>query len=354
MNYFIKNVPFVVLLVLFGCHKNANQNEPLHCVEVIKPQMVANQAKLTYSGKVKENKQINVAFKVGGPIDKIHAQVGDRVRKGQLLAEIESSDYQLGVMNYEAQYEQLKNEVERITVLYEKKSVSQNDYEKAIAGLKQLEVAVQVNRNKLNYTKLYSPADGVIVAVNYHASELVDAGMAVFSLIEDNNLQVIFDIPASVYAHRADFAQFECYTTFDSQNPIAMQLVTVVPKADDNQLYRVYLRFKNATNRSITPGMNVEVNILMNQPDEQKNVSVPLRAICQRDEETFVWVVNADSTLRKQPVGIANIDMHGNACISEGLDGTESVVQVGAATLQDGERVRILQEKSATNIGNQL
>ena len=100
--------------------------------------------------------------------------------------------------------------------------------------------------------------------------------------------------------------------------------------------------------------MNVEVNILMNQPDEQKSVSVPLRAICQRDEEVFVWVVNADSTLRKQPVAIANIDMHGNACISEGLDGTESVVQVGAATLQDGERVRILQEKSATNIGNQL
>ncbi len=344
------------VLMMAGCqNKNAEQKEHLRCVEVIKPQPLSGESVLTYSGKVKETKQVNVAFKTGGPIDKIHVRVGDHVKKGQLLAEIESSDYMLGVKNYEAQYKQLKSEVERIKVLYERKSVSQNDYEKAVTGLKQLEVALQSSHNKVKYCKLYAPSDGVILAVNYNPSELVDAGMAVFSLLEDTELQVIFDIPASVYQDQEQFERFYCLAAFEPEKRVPMTLATITPKADGNNLYRVYLDFKGNADKRFTPGTSVQVEIYSKPSDNgQHYVSVPLRTICQREAEPFVWGINPDSTLRKQVVTIASLESQGNARISSGLDGTETLVRAGASTLQEGEKVRILDSNSQTNIGNQL
>ena len=65
----------------------------------------------------------------------------------------------------------MTDEVARASRLYEKKSMSANDFEKASAGLRQLGVQLQVNKNKLAYTKLYAPADGYVSAVNFSPAE---------------------------------------------------------------------------------------------------------------------------------------------------------------------------------------
>lgn len=344
------------VLVMVGCQgKKTEQQKPLRCVEVIKPQPISDEVALTYSGKVKENKQVNVAFKTGGAISKVHVRVGDRVRQGQLLAEIDASDYQLGVRNYEAQYNQLKNEVERLKVLREKNSISENDYEKAVTGLQQVEVALQGSRNKVAYTQLYAPASGVILAVNYHAAEMVDAGMAVFSLLEDAGMQVVFDMPVSLYGESKHFEQISCSAAGIPDTLFPMSLAAVTPKADNNQLCRVYLDFRTKPDSRLTPGMNVQVKLSRHEvADSTGHVTVPLRTVCQREAEPFVWVVNPDSTLRKQKVVLDGLDTQGNTRISSGLDGTETLVRAGASTLQDGEKVRILNSGSQTNIGNQL
>ena len=331
-------------MLLIACgNKSAKQAERLRCVEVVQPETVSDEVVTTYSGRVKETNLVNVAFKTAGPIDKIHVRVGDHVKQGQLLAEIEESDYLLGVQNYEAQYRQLQSEVERIKVLYERKSVSQNDYEKAQTGLKQLEVALKASRNQVQYCKLYAPSDGVIVAVNYNPSELVDAGMTVFSLLEDTERQVIFDLPASVYHDRQTLDRCFCRASFAPGERVPMRLATITPKADNNQLFRAYMDFQGKADERFTPGMSVQVEVCRKASQaEQGSVTVPLRAVCQREDVPFVWILQADSTLRKQEVNIASLDAQGKAHIRTGLDGSETIVRAGAATLQEGEKVKVI------------
>lgn len=331
-------------VLLSGCSGDSSRSTArLRCVETIQPEALSDQPSLHFTGKVKETKQVNIAFKIGGAIEKVYARIGDHVQAGQLLAELDDSDYRIGLQTSEAQYAQMKSEVERLQVLYERKSISENDYEKALVGLKQMEAMLQGNTHKVNYCKLYAPTDGVIIEVNYHPAELVDAGMAVFSLLEDAELQVVFDLPAAMYSRQASFDCFYCRPSFAPEERFPMALAAITPKADNNQLYRVYLNFKGKSDARFTPGMNVLVDVCTRpQAEERGMMIVPLRTVCQREEIPFVWVINPDSTLRKQPVVLSGIDAEGNARISSGLDGTETLVRAGAATLQEGEKVRVL------------
>lgn len=338
-----------------ACHRTADQQAHLRCVEVITPTPFSGEEVLTFPGKIKETKQVNVAFKTGGAIDSVFVQVGDYVRKGQLLACLDDADYLLGVRNDEALYNHMKDEVERLQVLYEHKSISKNDYEKALVGMTQLEVALQASRNKVNYCKLYAPSDGVIMAVNYHPAELVDAGMAVFSLLEDTELQVIFDIPVQVYQKRASFGRMYSRASFEPEKQVEMTLSAITPKADNNQLYRVYLNFKDNADKRFTPGTSVQVDICSQaDPLRAYELSVPIRTVCMRQDKPFVWVLDPDSTIHSQEVVIAGVDAQGNARISRGLDGSETLVRAGAATLQAGEKVRVIDTRSQSNIGDQL
>ena len=156
----------LLICILCSCGKTQKSSLPVHSVEVTCPSPSCKTVTKSYSGIVREAHEISLGFKTAGQIKYIHVKEGDRVRKGELLAELDDADYKLGVDALQIQYDQLKDEVARTGKLFEQKSVSANDYEKATAGLKQLGIQLQVNKNKLEYTKLYSPTDGYIQTVN--------------------------------------------------------------------------------------------------------------------------------------------------------------------------------------------
>ena len=78
---------------------------------------------MTYPGRVKAAADVDLAFRVAGPIIRIPVQVGSFVRKGEVIAEIDPRDYELQYKATEAEYKQIKSEAERVIELYNRKSV---------------------------------------------------------------------------------------------------------------------------------------------------------------------------------------------------------------------------------------
>lgn len=344
-------------IVLVSCHSgNGGGNDVLRCVEVVAATEQVGQGTKNYPGRVQESDQINVAFKMGGQIEKIYVRVGQRVSKGQLLAQVESSDYELELRNYEIQYQQLKDEVDRLKTLFEKRSVSKNDYEKAQAGLEQLEIAVEGYRRKVEYTKLYAPASGVITEVYYSPAELVDAGMAVFSLLAEREMKVQFDISAADYLQRANFSEFGCHPSFAPDTLFPMRLESITPKADNSQLYRTTLTFAHGADKRLTPGMTVSVEIKVESDNQEKTkgICLPVSCVRQDGEDNIVWVVDANGILHRRKVSLGEVTGQGSVNILSGLDGNERVVRAAALSLKEGEQVRVLPEPSVTNVGNLL
>lgn len=341
--------------VLCGCDGAAEKSSaPIHTVVLTTPVPEGGQTVKTLYGVVREAAEVNVGFKTPGQISRIYVKEGDRVRKGQLVAQLDDADYKLGVEAAQIQFDQLSRETERLKRLRESKSLSGNDYDKALAGLRQVEVQLQTNRNKLDYTRLYAPTEGVVQTVNFEPSEMVDAGTPVVVLMESGRLEVEADMPQDIYMRLGNMTKMRCRTTLASDRPMPMRLAWVVPKADGSQLYKVRLAFEGKADSRLTAGMNVEVDMQLSDSTNQRHYVLPLHALFQEKGRTFVWTVDQDSVVHRMPVNVVRLEGKEQAVVEAGFKADECIVRAGVNVLREGEKVRILAAPSVTNVGGLL
>lgn len=341
----------MALLATACGHDKQENGAVVHNVYVVTPDDDARGTSRVFAGVVEENSEISLGFKTAGELAHINVKEGQHVAKGQLMASLDDSDYQLGVEALQIQYDQLKDEVERAGRLFEKKSMSANDYEKALAGLRQLGVQLQVNKNKLAYTRLYAPCPGVVESVNFSAGEMVDAGTAVFTVLDVSRKAVVVDIPASVYLRRDDICGATC-TISHSAASHPMEVLSIVPKADSNQLYRMKLGFSGAA-PEVTPGMNVEVTLEF-RAEGDGSLRIPQSALMRKDGKDFVWILNPDSTVTMRRVEINPSGARAEVEVVSGLEPDTKVVRAGVRMLHEGEKVRVIGQPSETNYGGML
>lgn len=349
-------IPIVIAACgLCACGQSPHENSTVRSVVLTEPAQIESSHVLTHAGIVREAHAISLGFKTAGQIERIHVREGDYVRQGTLLAELDDADYRLGVEALQIQYDQLKDEVERTKQLFDQKSVSANDYEKAAAGLRQLGVQLQVNRNKLDYTKLYAPTDGYVQQVNFSPAEMVDAGTALLTLLDVSHMEIVADIPADEYRQRDRFTRFYCKVA-GIEEEFPLKLSGCTPKADGNQLYQLCLIFTGQPDKRLTAGMNAEIGIVVADGKRTSGFAVPLCAVFRDNDrnESCVWVFEQDSTVSKRPVVLDGTDAEGRAVVVEGLMGKEYIVRAGVHVLQEGERVRVIEKPTETNIGGVL
>ena len=340
----------IAACVLGACSGGRQEKMLVRSVYTVVPMESGTETTKQYTGRVEEAHHINLGFKTAGQLTRILVEEGDYVHEGELLAELDTVDYRLAVDALQIQYEQLKDEVARTKQLFEERSVSANDYEKATAGLQQLAIQLQANQNKLAYTKLYAPADGYIEAVNFSPAEMVDAGRAVFELLDVSHMEVTADIPASLYLQRDRFTGFECTSAYAGKHPL--RLLGITPKADGSQLYRMRLGFDGQTDARLTAGMNVEIAVHL-ADSAREGMTLPLSTLCRQGENTYVWVVNADTTVSKRQVTLLHTDAEERAVVS-GVRENEQVVRAGVNYLREGDKVRVIAAPSQTNVGGLL
>lgn len=354
MKSVLKTVLFVTFGLLLGSCGRSTKEVPQHSVFLTQPQKLNEQVIKTYPGMVKANHEISLGFKTAGQLEHFYVKEGDYVSKGQLLAVLDDADYKLGVEALQVQYNQVKGEVERTTKLFEQKSVSANDYEKATAGLKQLEVQLQVNKNKLAYTKLYAPCDGYIQSVNFSPAEMVDAGTPVFAMLDISSMEVIVDIPVSEYQQRKNFVRYGCRVP-GIEGECDMKLLSLTPKADGNQLYQLRTTFVKRPDKNLTSGMNVTIDLTVLDTTYSNGYSLPLSAIFEDpDGQACVWIYGQDSTLSKRTIVCDGFDNQGRAVVIKGLRGDEQIVRAGVTMVREGEKVNVIEAMSTTNVGGLL
>lgn len=346
----MRNYGIVLLcavVMLSACGEESPKKGPLHSVMTATPLCAGGETERNLSGVVRENSETSLGFKTGGQIAEIHVREGDRVKKGQLLAVLDDEDYRLGMEATRLQYEQMKDEVARMKTLFEGKSISANDYEKALSGLNQLDVQLQLNRNKLDYTRLYAPADAIVKDVNFEYREMVDAGTAVFTMLDVNTLEVEASIPYDLYRKRDRFSDIHCLSG-DGRYP--MRVKSVVPKADNSQLFTA----KFSVEGSLTAGQAVDIVIKIPGETGDGVYAVPPHAVFHDSGKAYVWVVGSDSCVTRREVAVVGTDDNGNVLVPSGLDGRETIVRAGTDALTEKEKVKIIGEDSESNVGGLL
>lgn len=343
------------LFLLSSCVGRKTQTKGEQIIKVEQVSSYQQDATLTLPGKIKAGDNVNLSFRVGGTLEEIAVSKGQFVKKGDLLVQMNPRDYEIQFAATQAEYTQIKNEVERVIELYEKESVSKSDYEKAVYGLKQLESKYNAHKNSVEDTRLIAPYDGYVKDIMNSANETVGAGMPVISLINSSLIEVAIHIPASDFVRRNEFEHFEAIIDVYPGIKFPLSLINISRSANLNGLYEVRLQLIAEEGIELPAvGMTTMVTVDLKECDKLL-YSVPTTAIKTVNGKTYVWIYNSgESVVNLRNVDVIEITRGGLAIIDKGVKEGESIVVAGVNSLAERQSVKLLPKKSKTNIGGML
>lgn len=320
-------------------------------------------ASVCFPGKVKASTDANLSFRVAGIVNRVYVDQGSTVRAGQLVAELDSTDYRLQLDATEAEYAQIKAQAYRVIALYQEDGTTPANYDQAVYGLQQITAKLNAHREQLGYTRLYAPFSGKVQARLVDSHEAVGAGTPVLTIVADGGVEVEIHLSASDYVNRSRYGQWSC--TFDVMPGIKypLDVISVTPQANANQLYTMRLRVGNPGNTKMpTPGMTTMVTALTSAGDGVTEWQVPGGAVFSADGSQWVYVYNPEtSTVNRRQVAVtrllANEDcviVSANDDSSPALSAGDIIVSSGTGKLHDGCEVKLVEAVSPTNVGGLL
>lgn len=347
-------VVVALVLVLASCGNGKASDESVATVRLDTVQMASTGAVLQFPGRVVASDDASLSFKVAGTIARIYKEEGERVQAGQLVAELDATDYKVQLAATEAEYARVKAETDRITALYNEGAATASNYDKARFGLQQIEAKLKNHRDQLAYCKLYAPFTGAVQTRFFHEGENIAAGMPVLSLVSSANPEIEINLPASSYLRRGSFVHYSAQFNVLPGVVIPLKLISVMPKANANQLYSMRLKIEGDT-KGIAPGMSAWVSIMAADSASNADVRVPATALVDDKGTTFVYLYDAQSqTVRRCRVKVMRLHTDGTAEVEGALAPGHIVVSTGANHIKTGDRVTPLPPVSETNVGGLL
>lgn len=349
-------IRLVIIIALgSGCSQLTEPDQKV--IPKVKVQKVSVTEKVTqheFPAMVKQAKEAKLAFRVAGPVLSIKVTEGDFVKKGQLIATVDPRDYQLQYNVAKAEYDKVIAETQRVKQLYQKQSVTEVDYQKALAGEKMISEKLNHATNQLNDTKLLAPFAGYIQKINFEEGELINTGMPLANLIDVTSFLIECDVPASLLNQINEQTQYQIQGKQLNQAPVTVSLNNYLKKANSSQLYRFQFNLLKHQLKEVQAGTTVSV--LINCRCEGKmQLSVPVEAVFSRNNKSQVWVFNpTTSTIQAQEVQTGALIPDGYIEILNGLKPEQTIVVAGVNSLNHNDTVKIIPAASETNQGGLL
>lgn len=332
--------------------KEHTQETPL--VRLVEAETSVSGGMSSFPGKTYPSDVSNVAFRVSGTIESVLVKEGDHVRRGQVIARMDSRDYQVQLDATRAEYESVKAECERIIALYNDNGTSQNNYDKARYGLQQITQKLRHAEDQLADCVVTAPFDGYVQGVLHKSHETVAAGMPVVNLFASNGIELRINIPANEYQRAKEFDHFTASFAAIPEKDYDLRLLSVAQKANANQLYEVRLLLVDES-KSVTPGMTAMVTVFYDVKNLPVLTKIPSSAIFESRGHSCIFVYNqTDSTIHQREIILNSLTNDGLCLVHVRLADNERVVECGVHHLSDGDKVRPNPVPSSTNVGGLL
>lgn len=344
---------------LVACSKPAPPVEPVRSVKLITvgAQPLASGAE--FAGEVRARVEARLGFRVGGKITRRQAELGQRVKAGDVLAQLDPQDYQFAANAARAQvaaaqtnYDLAAADFKRFKDLREQNFISGAELERRDAALKaaraqldQAQMQLAGQGNQAAYTVLVADAAGVVTAVDAEAGQVVAAGTPVVRIALDGPRDVVFAVPEDRVAAIMPGSLVDV-RPWGSSSAVKAQVREVAASADP--VTRTF-GVKAALDVRQAPalGATVTVTPLALARSAVQAIKLPTSALRQDGKSAAVWVLDAASmTVRLQPVVIATAD-NNEVVIAAGLEQGMQVVAAGVHVLSPGQKVAIYKPKES-------
>jgi RND family efflux transporter, MFP subunit len=329
-------------LLLGACRKPppAPPAAPSVTVVTVHPREFADE--LSASGTIEAVDQAQLGFMVAGRLLRLAVEDGASVSAGQLLAQLDDTDYRQEVAIAEARLAETRARAERLRQMHELGSLTATDFDKITAGLAEAESAAALARQRLAYTELRAPFAGRVTRHAVSAGTVVAPGTPVCSVLAPAPVWATLSIPEAVAAQLQPGQTTHVRLAAAEDVAATAPIETILPQADPiTRSFRVKVRLAN-TDLAFRPGNVVVAAIELGS--RRPILTVPPTAV-QRfpDGALYVWVVEPQrSTVTRRIVTIGR-PRDTDVEVTSGLHPGERVVTASATPLFDGMTVAAAQ-----------
>ena len=319
---------------------------------LVKPTInISNPALLTATGYLVADRQSKITPKISGKVVKLNFDVGDKVKKGEVLAVLESTTMQAQLDEANASLSQAEREYNRQAALWKQGVTSRALLDSADAQLKAARARVDQIRINMNDMVVRAPFDGTIATKNTEVGEVISSvtlgqvsgtlpAGAICTIVDLNTLEVVADVNEGSIGQLREGQPAEVTVDAFPNRKWRGVLRQIIPTADRAKaIVQVKVQIVNPDGR-LLPEMSATASFLQAPRSESElreppRIWIPAGALA----DGRVAVVDADKRVRWHRV-ITGIVREGRVEIKDGVREGERVVTENPERLQEGELVR--------------
>ncbi|MGC1205526.1 MAG: efflux RND transporter periplasmic adaptor subunit [Flavobacteriaceae bacterium] len=333
--------------------KAITDNSPVISVKVNQVEANGNSPVLSVSGEIQSVNSADLSTRMIGFVTQVYVNVGDKVRKGQLLISINNADLQAkraqanaGITEASSAFTNAQKDYNRFTNLFKNNSASQKELDDVTANFEmakaRLEVAKQM-KNEVNaqfaYSNITAPFNGVITGKSVKKGDMANVGIPLISIEIPNSFEVIAMVPENEITKIKDNTEVDVLVK--SIDKILKGKVTEISTSAKNTggqyLAKVAL---DKTDANILSGMFVTVQFPIENQEQTDMVLIPKNTIVTKGQLSGVYTVSQSNTalLRWLRLGRVYGD---NVEVLSGLSTDESYIASAEGKLYNGAKISI-------------
>jgi membrane fusion protein, multidrug efflux system len=328
------------------------QPRPVRVTEIVD----RSPAQIALAGDIRARYESKLGFRVAGKIVRRAVNVGDRVRAGQLVAELDPVDYRLATDALEAQLRAARSDHEfavadlkRYRELVDEKLLAPAEYERretSVSTLKDRVAALKAQheqaQRQTQYTRLLADHDSVVVSLPAEVGQVVAAGQPVAVLAHLPELEVAADVPEGQQALIKRGSAVAVRFWAAPETVLEGRVREIAASAEPGA--RTYAIRIALLQRAAWVQIGMSATVVLGGETFTRHV-IPLAALVAPHggaaQETYVWALGADNTVYRIPVAL-RAPVGANEVLVSGLDSGMKIVTAGATRLREGEVVTVL------------
>lgn len=354
-------VSSAMVLVLAGCSKEAPAPTPERSVRTLLISETGGVLEREFSAEIRARTESRLGFRVPGKVARRTVELGQSVRAGQVLGQLDPQDLKLqqdaaraGLAAAEANATQAASDLKRFTELKSQGFISEAELDRhttmartAEANLRQARAQAGVQSNQTTYAALVADAAGVITAVDMEPGQVVNAGLPVLTLAHDGARDAVFAVPEDLgQAVRGLVGKKDAIKVrrWGTSEWVSATVREVAAAADPvTRTFQVKADVGKAgfeLGQSASVAFNTPVRV-------SGGLRIPLYALAERDGKSIVWVLD-DKSMTVKPQPVVTADITGNVIlVAKGLNAGQEIVTAGVHVLNPGQKVRRYQAGAA-------
>jgi RND family efflux transporter MFP subunit len=347
-----------------ACSRQEPAAEPVRAVRTMTVGSDSAGGTHEYAAEVRARTESRLGFRVGGKITRRQAELGDTVKAGQVLAQLDPQDLKLAqdasraaLAGAQSNLDWATADFKRYKDLRDQGFISSAELQRrevalraAQAQFEQANAQASAQGNQAAYSSLLADAPGVITGVDAEPGMVVAAGAPVVRLAHDGPRDVVFSVPED---RIGDFRALASKSAplkvrlWGSSELIDAHVREVAAAADTTT--RTFLVKADVGKAGVKLGQTAAV--LAEMPRTVGVVRLPLAAVTELQGKTSVWLLDKGTmTVRPQPIQVAGAD--GNTVVvSGGLSPGQTVVTAGVHVLTPGQKVKLYNAGAAAPSG---